>query len=387
VTPRYTSQLTGSHVYEADARTIAPHFAGTASLAILDGPYGLGKAAWDKVPRGGTLADLYQGALDDVGTVCLPSASLYLWNTSAGWAELHPHVLARGWTFRALITWDKGVASMAGKVDTAGLRTWFDVTEVCGFYQREEWAPNTSAGQEIGYAAGRDDRNWVRPWLLAEWTEAGLRMKDADRALGTNGMAGHYFQPSQWSLPTWEAYERLAGHAAQHGPPRERPYLVHPSCWPGGDLRASYDHLRAEYDHLRAEYDHLRAEYEASRPPFACPLGVGNVWTVGQVAGPERLKDANGETMHPCQKPLLFAERMIRASSRPRDTVWAPYGGTLRELVAAERMARLDPGDARRVITCELNQDGRDYIGAALEQIGAEVRPKGGQVGLFGAPR
>jgi hypothetical protein len=94
------------------------------------------------------------------------------------------------------------------------------------------------------------------------------------------------------------------------------------------------------------------------------------------------------DALHPCQKPLIFAERMIRASSRPGSTCWAPYGGTLRELVAAERMARLDPADARRVITCELNQDnGRDYIGAALEQIGAEVRPKGGQVGLFGAPR
>jgi hypothetical protein len=48
---------------------------------------------------------------------------------------------------------------------------------------------------------------------------------------------------------------------------------------------------------------------------------------------------------------------------------------------------RLDPADARRVITCELNLDGKDYIGAALEQIGAEVRPKGGQVGLFGGAR
>ena len=138
-------------------------------------------------------------------------------------------------------------------------------------------------------SAGRDDRNRVQLWLREEWQAAGLKMRDADRALGTNGMAGHYFNSSQWSLPTWEAYERLAAYAAQHGPPRERPYLVHPSRWPG-DLRASYDYLR---------------------PPFTCPHGVGNVWALPQVAGTERLKGPDGATLHPCQKPLLFAERKI----------------------------------------------------------------------------
>jgi hypothetical protein len=377
MTPRYTSPLTGSQVFEADARTIAPHFTGTALLAILDGPYGLGKAAWDKIPRGGTLADLYQGALDDVGTVCLPSASLYLWNTSAGWAELHPHVLARGWTFRSLIVWHKPDGAAIKSAHEEGARTWPEVMEVCGFYQREEWAIGESAGAMIGTAAGKDVRNPTTEFIRMEREQTGMTRKQmaAHFPSASGGLTGCVTNWEEgYNFPTWEVYQRFAAACAQHGPPRERPYLVHPSCWPGGDLRASYDHLRAEY--------------EASRPPFTCPLGVGNVWTVGQVAGPERLKDANGETMHPCQKPLLFAERMIRASSRPGSTCWAPYGGTLRELVAAERMARLDPADARRVITCELNQDnGRDYIGAALEQIGAEVRPKGGQVGLFGAPR
>lgn len=38
MTPRWTSALTGSEVYEANNRDVAPLFAGTASLAILDGP-------------------------------------------------------------------------------------------------------------------------------------------------------------------------------------------------------------------------------------------------------------------------------------------------------------------------------------------------------------
>ena len=384
MTPRWTSPLTGSQVYEADARLVAATLPpGCASLAILDGAYGLAKAAWDRIPRGGTLADLYQGHLDDVGRVCAASASLYLWNTSAGWAELHPHILARGWTFRALITWDKGVASMAGKVDTAGLRTWFDVTEVCGFYQREEWAIGESAGAMIGTAAGKDTRNPTTEFIRTEREHSGMTRKQmaAYFPSASGGLTGCVTNWEEgYNFPTWEVYQRFAAACAEHGPTRERPYLVHPSQWPAGDLRASYDHLRAEYDHLRAEYD-------ASRPPFTCPLGVGNVWSTGQVAGPERLKDGNGDTMHPCQKPLLFAERMIRASSRPGGLVWAPFGGTLREMVAAERMARLDPAEARKVVTCELNLDGKDYIGAALEQIGAEVRPMVGQIGLFGGGR
>ena len=367
--PRWTSPLTGSTVHEADARTIAATLPdGIASAAILDGPYGMGKALWDRVPRGGSLLDLYRDHLADVGRVCAPSASLYLWNTAEGWGELHPAILAAGWTFRSLITWDKGDGFMAGKCDVGALRTWYDLTEVCGFYQREAWAPNTSAGQEIGYAAGRDDRNWVRPWLASEWSAAGLKMRDADRALGTNGMAGHYFQASQWSLPTWDAFKRLAEHAAEHGPVRAVPYLTLERFTGADGLAATYDHLRAEYDHLRAEYDHLRAEYEAARPPFTAPMGLGNVWRALTVAGPERLRAPDGSTLHPCQKPLAFAERMIRASTRPGDVVWVPFGGTLRELVAAEHMARRDPAEARRVIACELNADGQDYIGPALAQ-------------------
>jgi DNA modification methylase len=91
--------------------------------------------------------------------------------------------------------------------------------------------------------------------------------------------------------------------------------------------------------------------------------------------------------LHPCQKPLLFAERIIRASSRPGDTVWVPFGGTLRELVAAEQMARAEPGEARRVLTCELNADGVDYIGPAVAQADGRGMLAPGQVGLFGGAR
>lgn len=267
MTPRWTSSLTGSTVYEADARVVAAGLpAGCVTLNILDGPYGLGKADWDRVPRGGTLGDLYAGHLDDVGRLSAPSASLYLWNTSEGWAELHPLIVARGWVFRVLIVWDK----LAGPaLYNTGVQ-WGNTIEVCGHYTRGA-VPVAKLGDSLGCV-----------WPMAA---------------------------------TQYARERLKGEST---------------------------------------------------------FRSGNYST---------------DALHPCQKPLLFAERMIRASSRPGDTIWAPFGGTLRELVAAERIARAEPSDARRVVTCELNRDGPDYIGAALAQI--EGRPVGrtAQVGLFGGGR
>lgn len=269
MTPRWSSVLTGSQVFEADCRTVAATLPdGVASLAILDGPYFLGKADWDRAPRGVTLGDVYREHLDDVGRVCGPSASLYLWNTSVGWAELHPLVLARGWVFRRLIVWDKGNASGLLFAENAGM--FGEAAEYCGIYTRG------------------------RPWFT------------------TNG------EPSNiWRLP--------------HG------------AWTSERIKSG---------------------------TIGTALGGTNEWA---------------EPLHPCQKPLLFAERMIRASSRPGDTVWVPFGGTLRELVAAERIARADPGEARRVVTCEINADGRDYIGAALEQVEGRAGVDRRQVQMFGS--
>jgi len=338
------------------------------TLAIVDGPYGMGKATWDKMKIDG-LADWYAPHIARVSALLAPSASVYLWNTAEGWARIDPVMRAAGWTFRALITWDKGLAFLQSMhADPEAWRKWKDVTEVCGFYQREEWAPSTCAGSAIGYAAGRDERNPARAFLCDEWAAAGLRSKDADRAMGTNGMAGHYFGASQWSLPTWAAYQSLAAFAQEHGPPRDRAYLVLPRV---ADLRASYDHLRAEY--------------EASRPAFDMPIGVTNVWASPQVGGGERLKGDDGAALHLCQKPLLFADRMIRASTRPGERVLVPFGGTCREAVVCEWLARTDPAEARGYDVCELNADGVDHIGPVLAQIrGEDTRQRAaGQMGLF----
>lgn len=271
MTPRWRSDLTGSEVYEADARAVAAILpAGSVTCSILDGPYGMAKAEWDRVPRGGSLGDLYTGHLDDVGRLSAASASLYLWNTSAGWAELHPLILARGWVFRRLIVWDKGNASGLLFAENAGM--WGEAGEYCAVYTRGRPAFTTN---------GEPSNIWRMPH--ASWTNERLKSGRAGVAIG--------------GTTAWE------------------------------------------------------------------------------------------QPLHPCQKPLLFAERMIRASTRLGDTVWVPFGGTLREMVAAERMARGKPSEARRVISCELNADGADYIGPAVAQAQGLATTAGAQADLFGGDK
>jgi hypothetical protein len=139
--------------------------------------------------------------------------------------------------------------------------------------------------------------------------------------------------------------------------------------------------------------------YQRGAAHHSNPDGASNVWTLSPTAdlGPERLLSGEvsrrtfgapvcADPLHPCQKPLLFAERMIRASTRPGERVLVPFGGTCREAVVCEWLARSEPEQARRYDVCELNQDpGRDYVAAALAQInGEDPRQKAaGQEPLF----
>lgn len=49
----------------------------------------------------------------------------------------------------------------------------------------------------------------IREYMRKALKTSGRKAADIDRLLGTNGMAGHYFGESQWSLPTREAYEKM----------------------------------------------------------------------------------------------------------------------------------------------------------------------------------
>lgn len=358
----------------ADSLEVYPRLPSESfELVICDGPYNLGIEGeeWDKVAD---LVALYEPHVTEWDRLCKPGASVYLWGSERGWPLLHPLMLRHGWRFQSLIIWDKGSAP-SQKCSREAARNWPIASEVAGFYTRDPWNQTAATGPAtfVGHAAGKDDRNWIRGWLVSEWEATGLRRKDADRAMGTNGMAGHYFGRSQWELPTWDRFVQLAEAAQRHGPPRGRPYFVHPEAI---GLRESWEHLRASWEHLRASWEHLRTEYEAQRAPFDLPIATTNVWRRPAVRGAERLLDASGEKLHPCQKPIDLTERMIRASTRPGASVLEPFGGTCRAAVACHRL-----GD-RRAVCIERERVYLDAVRPSLEFVGGDDVVSG-QLGLW----
>jgi site-specific DNA-methyltransferase (adenine-specific) len=352
-----------STLYHARAEEVYPHLeAGSVSMVWSDGRYGMGKSekgGWDD---GGvdTLADWYAPHVEAWGRVCAPSATVYLWNTAEGWARLDPVMRAAGWTFRVLVTWLKtNPPSQKGQeMNTC----WADFTEVCGFYQREQLAPLGGPAQYVNFAAGASDRNTIRTWLNEERERAGLRgtaLEDAVNEAGGKGnmICRHTFAESQWLLPTFDQWCALHKAWNTRGIPDRRPYLQR-------DRTKVYDlALRSEYDALRSEYDALRSEYDALRCPFTAPTGhTGNVWTAPMVAPSRRLHTADGET-HECEKPLTFADRAIRASTRIGGAILDPFAGTNRIAVACQR---LPAEEARHAIGIEMEERWLDAVRPSL---------------------
>lgn len=350
------------------------------TMAEVDGPYGLGVADWDRMGVDG-LAEWYQPHLERLTSLMTPSATIYLWNTPDGWARLDPEMRRLGWTYESVVIWHKPNAP--AKKAIKNIRGWPDLTEFCGMYTRQGWAKPGGAGQVIAYAAGESDQNKIRKWLYAERQRAGLKGDALEAAVNEAGGKGnmicrHSFTESQWCMPTFDQWKALHIAWNKRGDPSGRPYLQRAErarVWVLSDA--------ADHEALRAEYEALRAEYEAARTPFVVPDGVGNVWTAPIVDRPERLTGPDGDTLHPCQKPLLFAERMVRASTRSGDRVLVPFGGTCRIAVFLEGLFRDEPGQARYHDTCEMNADGADYLSAVLRRA-SEASQLKRQISLFG---
>src|SRR5207302_5219568 len=70
-----------------------------------------------------------------------PQTTLWFWNTEVGWANVHPVLAKHGWVYRGASVWDKGVAHIAGNVNTGAIRRVPVVTEVCVHYLREASFP------------------------------------------------------------------------------------------------------------------------------------------------------------------------------------------------------------------------------------------------------
>ncbi|HEX4296457.1 MAG TPA: site-specific DNA-methyltransferase [Devosia sp.] len=87
-------------------------------------------------------------------------------------------------------------------------------------------------------------------------------------------------------------------------------------------------------------------------------------WLFPICTGAERLTDANGDKVHPTQKPEALLFRIMNATTKPGDVVLDPFFGTGTTGAVAKKLGR-------RFIGIERDES---YIAAALKRIAA-VRP------------
>lgn len=276
---------------------------------VSDGPYGLGKFPGE--PNSEThLAEWYAPHIAAWARSATPETTLWVWCSELGWASIHSTIELHGWDYCEANIWDKGVAHVAGNVNSKTIRGMPVVTDVAVRYVRRATLTDTSGAQ-------LDLQAWVR----AEWMRSGLPLNRANAACGVANAATRKYltQDHLFYFPPPDMIVRMAEYCRAHGRSTTRPYF---------SLDGKTPLTEAAWSRMRAKWNHTH--------------GITNVWREPPVHGTERIKVSGAHTYaHANQKPLSLMERQIVASTDPGDVVWEPFGGTCSASLAAIRIGRL----------------------------------------------
>ncbi len=110
---------------------------------------------------------------------------------------------------------------------------------------------------------------------------------------------------------------------------------------------------------------------------FNDDLQMRSDWFLPICTGEERLKDANGDKVHPTQKPEALLYRVLLASTKPGDVVLDPFFGTGTTGAVAKKLGRHFIGIERETA----------YADAARKRIDATERTTGAVLKVFEGKR
>ncbi len=299
----------------------------TPDCIVSDGAYGVLGFEGDTSDHTG-MPEWYEPHVAAWSKRATARTSLWFWNSEIGWAAVHPVLEKHGWRYVNANIWDKGIAHLAGNVNTAKIRRFPVVSEVCVQYVFEP----------------RINGKLLKHWLLQEWKRTGLPVKQANTACGVADAAVRKYldQGHLWYWMPVEMFEKMSAYANERGKPEGRPYFT-----------------------LDGERPMTGEEWSQTRSTFNCPHGVTNVWQRNALRGEERIKThgSSGKAVHLNQKPLDLMSRIIEASTKTNDVVWEPFGGLFSGSVAARRLGR-------RSFACEI--DGT-YFHYGMERVISEA--------------
>lgn len=277
------------------------------TVIVSDGPYGLGLFPGEP-PTSDSLIEWYKPHVTAWSQHALPETTLWFWCNEIGWATVHPLLVQNGWQYRALHVWDKGIAHIAGNVNSKTIRRFPIVTEVCAQYVRE-----------VHLMTGDGKQLPIREWLRYEWQRTGLPFSKTNEACGVKDAATRkYFTKDHlWYFPPPEMMEKLAIYANKYGKLTAIPYF---------SLDGAVAVTAEQWGKMRAKWNHIHS--------------LTNVWSEPPIHGMERIKTREAKAAHANQKPLSLIERIIAASSDTGDTVWEPFGGLCSASVVSLQIGR-----------------------------------------------
>jgi len=203
--------LTAHH---GDGLAIYPTLPADAyTLIVSDGAYGIGGFPGDpKSPKG--LADWYRPHLEAWDRLAAPSSSLYFWCTPEGCARMLPEVEAHGWRLYSIVRWHKGMAALAGRLDSEAIRGWPVSSEDCYFFTREAVDISTMAADVIYRDLDAKRRDSSAPvHMRAEREAAGVTRRQVAHYFpsASGGLTGCVTNWEEgYNFPTWDIWQRFA---------------------------------------------------------------------------------------------------------------------------------------------------------------------------------
>lgn len=273
---------------------------------IADGPYGLGKFPGE--PH--SVVDLptwYAPHVAAWSRYAATDATLWFWGSELSWATVHSVLDLNGWHYEEACVWDKGIAHVAGNVNSKTIRGMPVASEMAVRYTRKNLLPDIN-GNLLS----------MKEWVRTEWLRSGLPMNQSNEACGVKNAATRKYltQCHLWYFPPADAMEKMAAFCAARGLKTVRPYY-------SLDGKSKFD--GAKWEQMRAKWNHVH--------------GLTNVWQEPPVHGKERIKNGEGY-LHANQKPLALMVRQVLACTNAGDVVWEPFGGLCSATLAAAGLGR-----------------------------------------------
>jgi DNA modification methylase len=171
-------------------------------------------------------------------------------------------------------------------------------------------------------------------YLESERNKAGLTIKDCKRLAGHSEKSGcHWFDKSQWMMPTKETYLSWQNHCN------------------GKAFNREYEEVKREYEEVKREYYSTRAYFNNTHD------NMNNVWHFARHS-----KDGS-EGGHATPKPIPLCERAIKSSCPADGLVLDAFLGSGSTMVASHQLKRkcygteLDPKYCQVIIDRMLKLD------------------------------